>query len=302
MKNIYQIDAAHSNVQFSVRHLMVSNVRGTFTGVKGTVSYDPADPSNTAIDAEIDVNSVNTNDEKRDGHLKSPDFFDAGQYPVMKFKSKRIDATSATEQKITGDLTLHGVTKELTLVVDEVSEEAKDPWGNTRIGATAKGKLKRSDFGLSWNAALETGGVMVGDDVKLEFDLELSRRRQRPRSSSWEMFLSAPSPITSWGTQKNLMKKIFLFAALATGLILPLAVSAQDHDRDRDHDRDHRYYDRHHRDYHEWNPREDRAWHMYWEERHRPYIDWDRARERDRQRYWEWRHRHSDSLLHIEIR
>jgi polyisoprenoid-binding protein YceI len=178
MKNIYQIDSVHSSVQFSVRHLMVSNVRGTFSGVTGTVSYDPDKPTETTIEASIDVNTVNTNDEKRDGHLKSPDFFDVAQYPVIQFKSKRVESGTATEQKVTGDLTLHGVTKEVTLVVDEISEEAKDPWGNTKVGATVKGKLKRSDFGLVWNAPLETGGMLVGDDVKLEFDLQFLKAAQ----------------------------------------------------------------------------------------------------------------------------
>jgi polyisoprenoid-binding protein YceI len=172
MKNTYQIDGIHSSVRFSVRHLMVSNVHGAFSGVTGTVVYDPDKPSETAIDAAVEVNTVNTNDEKRDTHLKSADFFDVAQYPVMTFKSKRVESGGATEQKVTGDLTLHGVTKEVTLTVDEVSAEAKDPWGNTKIGATVKGKIKRSDFGLSWNAPLETGGVLVGDDVKLEFDLQ----------------------------------------------------------------------------------------------------------------------------------
>jgi polyisoprenoid-binding protein YceI len=173
MKNTYQIDAAHSSVQFSVRHLMVSNVRGTFTGVTGTVVYDPEKPAETSIDAVIDVNTVNTHDEKRDGHLKSPDFFDVGTYPSMTFKSKSVNSAATGSHTVTGDLTLHGVTREVTLTAEDVSDEAKDPWGNFRIGVSIKGKIKRSDFGLSWNAALETGGVMVGDEVKLEFDLEL---------------------------------------------------------------------------------------------------------------------------------
>lgn len=172
MRNTYQIDAAHSSLQFSVRHLMVSNVRGTFSGVTGTVSYDPDKPGETMIDANIDVNSVNTNDEKRDGHLKGPDFFDVAQYPVMSFKSKKVEGAGPGAHKVTGDLTLHGVTKEVTLDVEDLSGESKDPWGNTKIGAVVKGKVKRSDFGLSWNAPLETGGVLVGDDVKLEFDLQ----------------------------------------------------------------------------------------------------------------------------------
>jgi polyisoprenoid-binding protein YceI len=178
MKNTYQIDAAHSNVQFSVRHLMVSNVRGTFSGVTGTVSYDPDKPSETTIDATVDVNTVNTNDEKRDGHLKSPDFFDVATYPTMTFESKLVEGAGPGQHKVVGDLTLHGVTREVTLSVEDISGEAKDPWGNIKLGATVKGKVKRSDFGLSWNAPLETGGVLVGDDVKIEFDLEFLKASQ----------------------------------------------------------------------------------------------------------------------------
>ncbi len=173
MKNTYQIDASHSGIHFSVRHLMISTVRGSFAGVTGTVVHDTDNPGATTIEAEVDVNSVNTNDEKRDGHLKSPDFFDVATYPVMKFQSTGVTKGTDIAYTVTGDLTLHGVTKPVTLDVHEVSEEAKDPWGNTRIGATAKGKLKRSDFGLSWNAPLETGGVMLGDEIKIEFDLEM---------------------------------------------------------------------------------------------------------------------------------
>ncbi len=168
----YQIDPVHSSVQFVVRHMMVSNVRGTFSGVKGTVSYDPADPSAATIEAVVDVNTVNTHDEKRDAHLKAADFFDTATYPEMTFKGKKVVKKGDSEFDVTGDLTLHGVSKEVVLHVEEVSEEAKDPWGGTRIGATAKSKIKRSDFGLTWNAALETGGLMVGDDVKIEFDLQ----------------------------------------------------------------------------------------------------------------------------------
>ncbi|HEY1949925.1 MAG TPA: YceI family protein [Bryobacteraceae bacterium] len=168
----YQIDPVHSHLQFAVRHLMVSNVRGTFTGVKGTVNYDPANPAATTVDAVIDINTINTNDEQRDGHLKSPDFFDAAQYPLMTFQGTQVEKESDSEFKVTGNLTLHGVTKPVVLKVEDVSAEAKDPWGGTRIGATAKTKIKRSDYGLSWNAALETGGFMVGDDVKIEFELE----------------------------------------------------------------------------------------------------------------------------------
>ena len=172
MTNRYEIDPAHSNLQFSVRHLMMSNVRGTFTGVQGTVRFDPANPSSAAIEASVDVASVNTNDQARDGHLKSGDFFDAEKYPKITFRSTKVDKQGDSGFTVLGDLTLHGVTKPVTLQVEEVSGEAKDPWGKTRFGASAKTKIKRSDFGLTWNAALETGGVMVGDDVKLDFELE----------------------------------------------------------------------------------------------------------------------------------
>jgi len=175
MKSTYQIDSAHSSVQFSVRHLMVSNVRGTFAGISGTVQYDPDKAAETTVEAVIDVNSLNTNDEKRDGHLKTPDFFDVAQYPTITFKSKSVSKTGDGEFRVVGDLTIHGVSKEVTLNVEEVSGEAKDPWGNIKIGATAKTKIKRGDFGLTWNAALETGGFLIGEDVKIEADLQFSK-------------------------------------------------------------------------------------------------------------------------------
>ena len=172
MATQYQIDAAHSNVQFSVRHLAIANVRGTFTGVQGAVDLDPAQPERASVQAEIDVNTLSTGDAQRDAHLKSPDFFDVAQFPKITFRSTKIEKTGSNSYRVSGGLTIHGVTKPVTLEVDEVTEEAKDPWGNTRIGASVKTKLKRSDFGLTWNAALETGGFLVGDDVKLELELE----------------------------------------------------------------------------------------------------------------------------------
>jgi polyisoprenoid-binding protein YceI len=175
MKNTYQIDPAHSAAHFSVRHMMLSNVRGTFTGVTGTLAYDPSDPGSTQIDVTIDASTINTGDAKRDGHLKSPDFLDVAQFPVITFKGKRVEKTGDSEFKVTGDLTIHGVTREVSLKVEDVSAETKDPWGLTRFGSTAKSKIDRRQFGLVWNAALETGGVVVGDEVKLEFDLEFTR-------------------------------------------------------------------------------------------------------------------------------
>ena len=171
MKSIYQIDPAHSSVQFSIRHLMISSVRGAFSGVKGTIEYDPADLNNSKIEAEIDLNTINTFDQERDAHLRSADFFDVEKYPAMRFVSREIEK-SGDGLRVAGDLSLHGVTKEVLLTVDEVGPEAKDPWGNTRVGASIRGKLNRKDFGLTWTAPLETGGVLVGDEVKLDLEIE----------------------------------------------------------------------------------------------------------------------------------
>lgn len=176
MKTTYQIDPVHSSIQFSVRHLMISNVRGTFTGVKGTVVYDAANPAATTVEAEIDASTINTLDQNRDTHLRSADFMDVEKYPAMKFKSSKAEA-GGNGLKLTGDLTIHGVTKPIVLAVEEITPEGKDPWGKTRVGTTAKTKLKRSDFGLTWNAALETGGVVVGDELKLDFELELVKEQ-----------------------------------------------------------------------------------------------------------------------------
>ncbi len=172
MTTTYQIDPAHSSVQFSIRHMMISNVRGTFSGVKGTIVYDPDNLAQSGIRADIDVNSINTNDEKRDAHLKSADFFDAAQFSTIQFASTQIEKLGEGEFRVTGDLTIHGVTKPAVLTVDEVAPETKDPWGNIRTAASVKGKINRKDFGLTWNAPLETGGILVGDDVKIEIDVQ----------------------------------------------------------------------------------------------------------------------------------
>lgn len=170
----YTIDSAHSKAQFSIRHMMVSNVRGEFSKMKGTIDYDEKDPSAIRIEATIDVASINTGEPKRDEHLKSPDFFDAAKYPVITFRSKSARKT-ANGLAVTGDLTIHGVTKEVILQVEGPSPEVRDPWGNFRRGATAAAKINRKDFGLTWNAALETGGVVVGDEVTITIDVEAVR-------------------------------------------------------------------------------------------------------------------------------
>ena len=173
MKTTYNIDPAHSSAQFSVRHMMISNVRGGFGGVKGTVVYDPENPSESSIEVEIDAATINTLDTQRDAHLKSADFLDVEHYPVITYKSRKVEPAGSDEWKVTSDLTIHGVTREVVLQVEGPSDETKDPWGNIRMGASARTKIKRSDFGLTWNAALETGGFLVGDDLKIELEVSL---------------------------------------------------------------------------------------------------------------------------------
>ncbi len=172
MKTTYEIDPAHSNVSFSIRHLMVTNVRGSFRNVKGTVVYDPENPSATTVQAVIDAGTISTNDNERDTHVKGPDFLDVDRYPRIEFSSTSVKKTNGSELEVSGNLTVHGITKPVVLKVNDVSSETKDPWGKIRIGASAQAKIKRSDFGLTWNAPLEAGGVLVGDEVKLNFELE----------------------------------------------------------------------------------------------------------------------------------
>ena len=168
----WTIDASHTEVEFSVRHLMISNVKGRFGTVKGEVILDPATPGKAAIDVSIDVTSIDTREEKRDAHLRSPDFFDAAHFPTMVFTGGTFTGDPEGEFKLAGNLTIRGVTKPITL--DVTFEGAgNDPWGGTRQGFSAKGRLLRSAFGLEWNAALETGGVVVGDEVKLTINTEL---------------------------------------------------------------------------------------------------------------------------------
>ena len=172
----YTIDPAHATAGFKVRHMMVANVRGEFSGVTGTVVFDPSNPANSSTDITIDAKTIHTREEQRDAHLKSADFLDVEKYPTIRFVSKKVVRTGEGESKVTGDLTIHGVTKEVTLDVEGPSPEAKDPWGNTRSGVNATTKINRKDFGLVWNQALETGGVLVGEDVHIQIEAELMRK------------------------------------------------------------------------------------------------------------------------------
>jgi polyisoprenoid-binding protein YceI len=175
LASTWEIDGSHSAAQFSVRHLMVSNVRGEFGKVSGTVSLDDKDVTKSSVDVSIDVASINTREPKRDEHLRSPDFFDVAKYPKMTFKSTGITKQADGKYAIAGNLTLHGVTKPITLVT-ELSPEVKDPWNNVRRGATGTATLSRKDFGLTWNKALEAGGVAVGDEVKITVDVEMVKK------------------------------------------------------------------------------------------------------------------------------
>jgi len=166
----WQIDPAHSAAHFSVRHLMISNVRGEFTKVSGNVVRNPADPTKSTVEITIEAASLNTREPQRDEHLRSADFFDVANYPVLTFRSKRIEALGAENFKLTGDLTIRGVTKEVTFDVEGPTPSVKDPWGFIRAGVTASTKVNRKDFGLVWNALTEAGGVVVGDDVKITIE------------------------------------------------------------------------------------------------------------------------------------
>lgn len=168
----WKIDSSHSVAHFTVRHMMVTNVRGQFSGVTGSVSLTP-DLKLSSVTATIDVSTVDTREAKRDAHLRSPDFFDVEKYPSMAFVSKSIESVEGNTFKLRGDLTLHGVTKELVLEVELAEGESKDPYGNLRRGAQATIKLNRKDFNLGWNVVLETGGIAVSDTVKVEIELAL---------------------------------------------------------------------------------------------------------------------------------
>lgn len=170
---VYQIDPAHTAARFKVRHMMVAWVHGEFSNISGSVRFDPVNLANSAIDITIDAASIDTREAQRDAHLKSPDFFDVAAFPAITFRSKKFARAGEDEYKVTGDLTIHGITREVVLNVEGPTPEMKDPWGNVKMGASATAKVNRKDFGLVWNVALEAGGVLVGDDVHITIDAEL---------------------------------------------------------------------------------------------------------------------------------
>ena len=172
----WEFDADHTGVHFKVRHLMISSVQGEFEKVTGKIVYDEADVTKSTADITIDAASVNTRVAKRDEDLRSPNFLDVAKYPKIAFKSKRVEKAANGTLKMIGDLTIHGVTKEAVLTVDGPTPAIKDPWGNYRVGGQTTTKINRKDFGLVWNATLETGGVMVGDEVEITINVEIYKK------------------------------------------------------------------------------------------------------------------------------
>ena len=172
---LWNIDQAHSQIQFSTKHMGISTVRGTFGSFDGTI--DTEDGQVSGVTAEIDVASLDTGNGQRDGHLKGADFFDATKFPKMTFKSKKVKSAGKGKFTVTGDLTIKGVTKEVTLDVDGPTEQIKDMQGGTRVGASASTKINRKDFGVSWNKALDNGSSVVGDDVKVSIDVEAVKQK-----------------------------------------------------------------------------------------------------------------------------
>jgi len=172
----WQIDPAHSAAHFSVRHLMISNVRGEFGKVSGNVVLDPSDLTKSTVEVIVDATTIDTREPQRDEHLRSADFFDVANHPAITFRSKQITAAGAGRFKVTGDLTIRGVTRAVTFDVDGPTAPVKDPWGNVRAGVSATAKINRKDFGLVWNALTEAGGVVVGDEVSITFEAELIQK------------------------------------------------------------------------------------------------------------------------------
>jgi polyisoprenoid-binding protein YceI len=171
---VWNLDASHSSASFSVRHMMISKVRGELPALEGQVTYDPASPERSTVAVTLDVASINTREPKRDAHLRSADFFDAEAFPEIRFESREV-VRGGDGLLVKGDLTIKGVTRPVTLNVEGPSEPHTDPYGNVRIGASARTKIKRSDFGITWNVAIEAGGVLVGDEISIELDVSLVR-------------------------------------------------------------------------------------------------------------------------------
>ncbi len=173
----WDIDTGHAHAQFKVRHMMVANVRGELGPVSGTIWLDEKDVTKSRVEASIDATKIDTNDAKRDEHLRSPDFLDTAKFPKVTFKSTSVKKVAGGGLKVAGELTMHGNTRAVTLDVDPLPNAINDPWGNTKRGASARTKLSRKDFGLKFDTPLAAGGVMVGDEVIVDLDLELVKKK-----------------------------------------------------------------------------------------------------------------------------
>jgi polyisoprenoid-binding protein YceI len=182
MNTKWNIDPAHTRANFTVRHMMISWASGEFDKISGTIDFDPQNPANTSVDVQIEAGSINTRDEQRDAHLKSPDFLNIEKYPYLTFKSKRVEILGENKARLTGDLTIRDITREVVLDV-EYAGMVKSPWGTTSAGFTAATKINRKDWNLTWNVALETGGVLVGEMVNITIQLELVRQEAAESSA-----------------------------------------------------------------------------------------------------------------------
>lgn len=179
----WQIDQAHSHIQFAVRHMMISTVRGEFEKFNGTIDFDPENPEQSQVSVRIDAASINTRQPDRDNHLRSADFFNVEEYPVLLFESKRIERLGDNRGRVVGDLTIRDVTREVVLDV-EYAGMARSPWGTTSAGFSATTTLDRKEWGLTWNQALETGGVLVGDKIKVDIEIELVKQEEEAPTAS----------------------------------------------------------------------------------------------------------------------
>jgi polyisoprenoid-binding protein YceI len=168
----WNIDPAHSVAEFKVKHMMIANVKGQFSKVSGVLVRDESDRSNDRVEATIEAATLHTRDEQRDAHLKSADFFHVERFPILHFKSTGINVVGEGELSVEGDLTIRGVTRKVQFAVEGPTPPTNDPWGNTRVAISAITRINRKDFGLTWNAALETGGILVGDEVTITLDVE----------------------------------------------------------------------------------------------------------------------------------
>jgi len=198
--SVWEVDSAHSSTEFSVKHMMVPSAKGRFDKVTGTLNLDDKNPTKSTIELTIDANTIDTHEPKRDAHLKSPDFFDTAKFPTITFKSTKIEKAGKGKYKVTGDLTMHGVTKPVTLAVDGPTAPLKNPFGSTSSGASATGKINRKDWGLTWNKPLEAaGGVLVGDEVTINVDLELTSKPEAPAAAAAPA-APAAAPMAKTGT------------------------------------------------------------------------------------------------------